>query len=70
MALALQSLVGVVLLPLAAYAMCEKHGRIDLPTAVRTTAAGLGLIDGRPLRYVQDRLLAARGSDASARRLD
>ena len=33
-------------------------------------AAGLGLIDGRPLRYVQDRLLAARGSDASARRLD
>lgn len=44
MALALQSLLGVALIPLAAYAMSEARGRIGWAEALRTTAAGLGLM--------------------------
>ena len=44
MVLALQSLLGVALIPLAAYAMSEARGRIDVQTALRTSFAGLGLM--------------------------
>lgn len=44
MALALQSLLGVALIPFAAYAMSEARGRLDGATALRTTLAGLALM--------------------------
>lgn len=43
MALALQSLLGVVLIPLAAWAMSEDRCALDRRTALRTVAAGLGI---------------------------
>ena len=43
MVLALQSLLGVVVIPLAAYAMCARGGRIAPRDAARTVLAGLGL---------------------------
>ncbi|MDX2158008.1 MAG: nucleoside transporter C-terminal domain-containing protein [Hyphomicrobiaceae bacterium] len=43
MALALQSLIGVIVIPLTAYAMAGRGCRLEPSQALRTVAAGLGL---------------------------